>query len=200
MVSALQKRADDLRCGIVGIGDHDAWLRNAEILEEKYELVHEGALVTVGEGHPFMDAACQRESEEALCCLDHDSDGLAGVAEDILRLGVVLRFLVELLDRRHFATGFGSFDAIGEQHDAPVDGEEERLKNAENQARPQGGELCYVNCWAVKEIQEAVVECTVEPESPHKTCDAPQILTHTESGQRSGEPKEGAVAAKGGTQ
>ena len=39
-------------------------------------------------------------------------DGLAGVAEDVLRLIVRLGFLMELFDTGHLASGLGDLDAV----------------------------------------------------------------------------------------
>lgn len=70
--------------------------------------------------------------------------------------------LVELLDRRHFASGFGSFDAVAKQDDASVDGEKKGGQDAENQTRPYGSEPGEVNGRTVEEIQDPVVEGVLE--------------------------------------
>jgi len=136
VVAAAQERENDFCGGVVGVANQNAGPCHTEFLEKEDEFVHEGALVAVGKDDSLMDAASQRQGEEALCRLNHDSEGLAGVPEDVFGLGVILRLLVELLDRRHFASGFGSFDAVGKQDDASVDGEQKGVQDAENQTRP----------------------------------------------------------------
>jgi len=75
-----------------------------------------------------VNAAGQRKREDALGGLDDHDDGLERVAKNKLGFGIVLRFLMKLFDRRHFASGLGSLDAVGKQHDASVDGEEMGLE------------------------------------------------------------------------
>ena len=55
------------------------------------------------------------------------------MSEDELRLGVVLALLVEFFDTRHLASGFGSLDAISQQHDPVVDAKQERFEQREHQ-------------------------------------------------------------------
>ena len=143
-----------------------------------------------------MDAAGQRQSKVALGRLNHHRDGLTRVAEDKLRLGIVLRFLVQLFDRRHLESRLGRLEAIGEQDGAPVDQEELPLEDPEHKARPQGRELGHSHRRAVEEIHQSVIELAAQAERAHKARDAIQIATDAECRQDSREPEKGAVAAK----
>lgn len=67
---------------------------------------------------------------------DNQSHGLAGVAVDELRLGVVVRLLVELLDPWHLPPGLGDLDSVRHKDDAPLDRVEEGLEERKDQARP----------------------------------------------------------------
>jgi len=144
-----------------------------------------------------VNAAGQRKREEALGGLDDHGDGMARMTKNKLGFGIVLRFLMKLFDRRHFASGLGSLDAVGQQHDAPVDGEEMGLENTNNSARSSGGELRPIHGRAVKEIQESVIELLSESEGSDKACDAVQIAARGKRRQGGNEPKERAIAGEG---
>ena len=69
----------------------------------------------------FVDATSQRQGEYAGQGLGEHGDRLAGVAEDELRLVVGVRFLMEFFDSRHFASGLGDLDAVGDEDGPAVD-------------------------------------------------------------------------------
>ena len=200
MLAGPEDREDNLRRGIVGVGHAIEGQRDPEFFEQEQEFIQQGALVAVGEAEALMDAAGQRQSKVALRGLNHHGDGLAGVAEDELRFGIVLRFLVQLLDRRHLAPGLGGLDAVGEQNEASVHREEVALEDPENQARPKSRELGHNDRRAVEEIQQPVIKLPTEAQRPHKARDSAQIAPHGKSGQHDREPKEGAIAAESGAQ
>ncbi len=69
-------------------------------------------MVAVGKDRALVDATSQRQGEYAGQGLGEYGDGLAGVAEDVLRLGVGLGLLMEFLDSGHLASGLGDLDAV----------------------------------------------------------------------------------------
>ena len=78
-------------------------------------------MIAVGKDRAFVDATSQRQGEYAGQGLGEHGDRLAGVAEDELRLVIGFRFLMELLDSRHFAAGLGDLDAVGDEDGPAVD-------------------------------------------------------------------------------
>jgi len=105
-----------------------------------------------------VDAAGEGQGKEALGTPDQQRDGLTGVAENEFRFGVVSGFLVELFNRRHFATGFRQLDSIADEDRAVIDfGHERGRQTRQDQATPKGGEEVNGNGLAVKKIQEPVI-------------------------------------------
>jgi hypothetical protein len=78
-------------------------------------------VVAVGKDRTLMDATGQRQGEYAGQGLGEHGDGLAGVAEDVLRLGVGLGWLMEFLDSGHLAAGLGDLDAVAGEDGPAVD-------------------------------------------------------------------------------
>lgn len=106
---------------------------------------------------------------------------------------------MKLFDGRHLAPALGCFDAVGQQHDAPVDGEELVLEQTQNYSHPNSSELGHIHCLAVEEIQKPVIELRLETQRSHKTGDPAQVTTHAKRCQQGGEPKECAVTREGWT-
>ena len=81
-------------------------------VDQQDHLVQQGSVVAVGKDRTFVDATGQRQGEYAGQGLGEHGDRLAGVAEDVLRLGVGLGLLMELFDSGHLAPGLGDLDAV----------------------------------------------------------------------------------------
>jgi hypothetical protein len=88
MVSVDQQPANDLARGIVGVGHEVERFLQGQRVEQQDHLVQQGSVVAVGKHRAFVDATGQRQGEYAGQGSGEHSDGLAGVAEDVLRLGV----------------------------------------------------------------------------------------------------------------
>ena len=128
------KQGADHRFGsVVDVADQIIGHGDAERAQHDDEFVEQGALVAIGEHHALVDGAGQRHREKSRRRAGNHCDGLTGVAENELRLGVVLALLVELFDARHLASGFGSLDAVSQQHDPVVDAKQERLEQGQHQ-------------------------------------------------------------------
>src|SRR6516225_7797652 len=65
-------------------------------------------MVAVGEDHALLNAGDERQSQDARGSLGEQGDGLAGVAEDVVRLGVGVGFLMEFLDGGILRPALGS--------------------------------------------------------------------------------------------
>jgi len=59
-------------------------------------------LAPVGEHHPLMDTACQRDRKDALECPDKNRDRLSRMSRDVLRFGVGIGFLMQAFHARDF--------------------------------------------------------------------------------------------------
>ena len=88
MVSVGQQPANDLAGGIVGVGHEIERFLQVQRVEQQDHLVQQGSVVAVGKHRTFVDATGQRQGEYAGQGLGEHGDGLAGVAEDVLRLVV----------------------------------------------------------------------------------------------------------------
>lgn len=77
-------------------------------------------MVAIGKDRALVDATGQRQGEYAGQGLGEYGDRLAGVAEDVLRLGVGLGLLMEFLDSGHLASGLGNFDAVAGEDGSAV--------------------------------------------------------------------------------
>ncbi len=105
--------------GVIGVGDHDEGLCDAQRIGEGTEFLGQGAMIAITELYSLVDASRERNGQKRACGSDQDGDHLDGVAHDELGLGVVLRGLMQAFDRRHLAPAFGDFDPVAEQHQAP---------------------------------------------------------------------------------
>ena len=106
-----------------------------------------------------MDAAGEGQGKETLGTSDQQRNGLAGVAIDEFRFGVVSGFLVKLLNRRHFAIGFRRIDSIADEDRAVINfGYERGRQTRQDKATPKGGEEGNGNGLAVKKIEKPVIE------------------------------------------
>ena len=112
-------------------------------------------------------------------------DGLAGVAEDILRLGVGVGFLMELFDPGHFVSGLGDLDAPLRKDGLEVDAKEAGVESAE-QSAPGAGEFVQIRGRAVEEVQEAVVAGRLQAQGAPDAGDPQQISASGESRQAEG--------------
>ena len=133
MLSGGNQRAYHRLGCVVDVADQIIWQGDAQRAQHDDEFVEQGSLVAVGEDHALVDGAGQRHREKSRRRAGNHCDGLTGMAEDELRLGVVLALLVEFFDTRHLASGFGSLDAVGQQHDPVVDAKQERLEQGQHQ-------------------------------------------------------------------
>ena len=77
-------------------------------------------MVAVGKDRTLVDATGQRQGEHARQGLGEYGDRLAGVAEDVLRLGIGLGLLMEFLDSGHLAAGLGDLDAVAGEDGSAV--------------------------------------------------------------------------------
>ena len=134
-----QERADDCGGGIVGIGDQIKGHGQGYRIDHKDELVEQRAVIAIGEDNALVNAAGQWDRQEARGGADDQGARLARVPENEFRLGVVIRFLVQLFDSRHLASGFSNLDAIGHEDDTPLDRVDERFEREEHQAHPSAG-------------------------------------------------------------
>ena len=118
-----QQRAQDLTARIIGIDDQQhTGLEFAHHRQKQlYELVEQGASVTVGEHHPFVDMAGQWHAQEMpQRTTDQQPQRLKRMTEDIGRLGVILRALMQLLHRGHFLAFLGDLQPIANHHQPPA--------------------------------------------------------------------------------
>ena len=175
MLAGLEQRQDDPARGIVGVGDQIGGHGDFQGGEQFNQFIQQGALVAIAEDHAFMNAAGQWQGEEAGGGLDDDGDGLAGMSEDVFGLGVVLRFLMKLFDTRHLFPGLGCFDAVGQQDDAVIDGEEVRAQGFENESHPAPGKTGQINTPAMKEVEEPVIAGLPQTQGANQTGNAAQV-------------------------
>ena len=114
-------------------------------------------------------------------------DGLAGVAEEVVRLGVGVGFLMELLDGGHLASGLGDLETVTEQNGSAVDAQDGGM-GAKDQRAPGAGKPVQVHGGAVEQVQQAVVAGGLEAQGAHDAGDALQILAGGEACQANTHP------------
>lgn len=114
-------------------------------------------MIAVGKNDPLMNAAGQWNSQEAIGFFGHQRDRLTGVAEDERGFVVVLGGLVQLFDRRHFASALTDLESIGKQNHATVGRKQERSKRQDQDTDPPAGEFIKVNGLAVEEVKHPVI-------------------------------------------
>ena len=121
VAAPVEQSGDDFAAGVIGIGDQEHRLRQLQGGEQEQQFVEQRPAVAVGEHQSFMNPGGQGRGLKARADLDQQRECLAGVAHEILRLGVGVRGLVEGFYGQHLAAGLGFFQAIGQQHQATVD-------------------------------------------------------------------------------
>jgi hypothetical protein len=88
VISVGPQASNRLAVGIVGVDHEVARHQQSQGVQEHDHLVQQGPPIAVRKHRPFVNATGQGQGEYAGQGLSHHGDGLAGVAEDILRLGV----------------------------------------------------------------------------------------------------------------
>ena len=136
MIADLQERVDHLGGCIVRVGDQIGWQGNLKRTKQCYQLVQQCAVMAIGKDDSLVNAGSQWDRDEAAGGPDDNPHGLAGMSVDELRLCVVVRLLVKLLDPWHLPPGLGDLDPVSHQDDASLDRVEKRLEERKDKACP----------------------------------------------------------------
>jgi len=155
VVSIPEQAAHYLAGGVVGVGDEDERLIHAQRIHQQDHLVEQGPLVAIGEDHAFMNAAGQRNGEDAFRGSHQHRDGLTGMAEDVFGLGVGVGGLMEFLDARHLLARPGDLDPVPHEYGAVIDAQNALLP--EDQTAPEPCERIETKRRAVQKVQDPVI-------------------------------------------
>ena len=193
MAALIEQSGDDLAAGVIGIGDQEHRLRQLQGGEQEQQFVEQRPAIAVGEHQTLVNPRGQWHGLKARADLYQQSERLARMAHDILRLRVGVRSLVQGFDGRHLAARLGFFQTISQQDEATVDPLHAGM-GRQDDAHPGSRQGIHAEGGAVKEIQKAAVAGRLEPEGPHEAGDPAKVPADCHGGERHRQPQKGALA------
>ena len=188
VVSLFQEGASDFAAGIVSVGQQVKGNLQRQVEDQSHQFVQLGATAPIGENQAFMDAAGQWHRQTAAQGLDQQGDGLAGMAHDEVGFGVASRLLVEAFDGGHLMAFLGSFEAVGQQHQAAAHPDQAAIKEPADQHGPQRDQPAEVQRGGMEPVEEAVVAGRLEPVAADQAGDPSQVGANAEGGQDQDQP------------
>ena len=193
VAALVEQSGDDFATGVIGGGDQEHRLGQPQGREQEQQFVEQRPAVAVGEHQTLVNPGGQRHGLKARAHLDQQSERLARMAHDILRLRVGIRSLMEGFDGRHLAARLRLFQPIGQQHEATVNPLHAGMGRQDDPPpRPRQG--VHTESGAVEEIQQAAIAGRLEPEGPHEAGDPAEVPADRPGGECHRQPQKSALA------